>query len=44
MACFYRNLGRREGTAFALQHAMQEVRASRPHPYYWAPFVLVGKI
>ncbi len=44
MACFYRNLGGTKGTAFALQQAMQEVRASRPHPYYWAPFVLVGKI
>jgi CHAT domain-containing protein len=28
----------------ALQHAMQEVRRESPHPYFWAPFVLVGKL
>jgi CHAT domain-containing protein len=26
----------------ALQKAMIEVKASYPHPYYWAPFVLMG--
>ncbi len=30
--------------AGALQHAMFEVRQRVPHPYYWAPFVLVGKL
>ena len=28
----------------AVQHAMQEVRRQSPHPYFWAPFVLVGKL
>jgi CHAT domain-containing protein len=27
----------------ALQRAMREVRDIRPHPFYWAPFVLVGR-
>jgi CHAT domain-containing protein len=28
----------------ALRHAMLEIRERLPHPYYWAPFVLVGKL
>jgi CHAT domain-containing protein/tetratricopeptide (TPR) repeat protein len=27
----------------ALQRACQEVRANFPHPFFWAPFVLIGK-
>ena len=27
----------------ALREAMLEIRKKYPHPYYWAPFVLVGK-
>jgi len=23
---------------------MRELRAKKPHPFYWAPFVLVGKL
>jgi len=23
---------------------MQEMREIYPHPYYWAPFVLIGKV
>jgi CHAT domain-containing protein len=30
--------------AFSLQSAMKQVRQANPHPYYWAPFVLVGKL
>jgi CHAT domain-containing protein len=30
--------------ATALQHAMQQLRQQNPHPYFWAPFVLVGKL
>ncbi len=27
----------------ALRQAMQEVREQYPYPFYWAPYVLVGK-
>jgi len=27
-----------------LQSAMHQLREENPHPYFWAPFVLVGKI
>ena len=30
--------------AVALQLAMQSLRQQHPHPYYWAPFVLVGRL
>jgi CHAT domain-containing protein len=29
--------------AVAMQASMQELRRSYPHPYYWAPFSLIGK-
>lgn len=32
-----------EDTASAVRAAMRETKAHHPHPYYWAPFVLVGK-
>ena len=44
MSRFYGFLGdpgQDKGTA--LQRAMLEVREGHPHPYYWAPFVLVGR-
>jgi CHAT domain-containing protein len=44
MQHFYREYIRTENMAAALQHAMQELRRSNPHPYFWAPFVLVGKL
>jgi CHAT domain-containing protein len=28
--------------AMALREAMLEMRKEREHPYYWAPFILVG--
>jgi CHAT domain-containing protein len=28
----------------AVQSAMKELRQQHPHPYFWAPFVLVGKL
>jgi CHAT domain-containing protein len=28
----------------ALQYAMKQLREQNPHPYFWAPFVLVGKL
>jgi len=42
MVAFYRHLGKGENPANALRNAASEVRAKRPHPYFWAPFILVG--
>ena len=44
MQHFYREFIRTCKAASALQHAMQELRQQNPHPYFWAPFVLVGKV
>jgi CHAT domain-containing protein len=44
MQHFYREYIRTGDMPGALQHAMQEVRRQAPHPYFWAPFVLVGKL
>jgi CHAT domain-containing protein len=43
MAAFYGHLGDGSAPASALQRAMQDLRRDHPHPYYWAPFMLVGK-
>ena len=44
MQLFYREYLRTGEMAAALQHAMQQLRQQNPHPYFWAPFVLVGKL
>jgi CHAT domain-containing protein/tetratricopeptide (TPR) repeat protein len=44
MQHFYREYMRTGNMASALQHSMQKLRQHNPHPYYWAPFVLVGKL
>ncbi len=43
MASFYRHLRAQPDKAVAVQMAMQQLRANYPHPYYWAPFALIGK-
>jgi len=43
MASFYTHLHNQDDSAVAIQQAMRELRARKPHPYYWAPFVLVGR-
>ncbi len=43
MAAFYSKLQKHGDKGEALREAMLELREIRPHPYYWAPFVLVGK-
>ena len=43
MTAFYRNLNTGQSKPLALQQAMIEVRNQHSHPYYWAPFFLVGK-
>jgi CHAT domain-containing protein/tetratricopeptide (TPR) repeat protein len=42
MTAFYRGLSESRTKSAALRFAMREVRAEFPHPFYWAPFVLVG--
>jgi CHAT domain-containing protein len=42
MKRFYRRLPQGSGVAAALRDTMQDLRKDFPHPYYWAPFVLVG--
>ena len=44
MQLFYREYLRTGEMAGALQHSMQQLRRKNPHPYFWAPFVLVGKL
>jgi len=44
MQHFYREFARTGQVTSALQHAMQELRQHNPHPYFWAPFVLIGKV
>ncbi|MEJ7606558.1 MAG: CHAT domain-containing tetratricopeptide repeat protein [Bryobacteraceae bacterium] len=44
MRLFYSSLIEQSDKSLALRAAMLELRESFPHPYYWAPFVLVGKI
>jgi CHAT domain-containing protein/tetratricopeptide (TPR) repeat protein len=43
MERFY-SLMPQNGKAHALRAAMLEIRKEYPHPYYWAPFMLVGKV
>ncbi len=42
MKAFYSRLFNRPDRALALREAMLELRERNPHPYYWAPFILVG--
>ena len=43
MKLFYEHLKTNPNKAQAVQYATAEIRKKYPHPYYWAPFVLVGK-
>jgi CHAT domain-containing protein len=44
MRLFYTRLGELPDKAAALRAAMIELRETKhPHPFFWAPFVLVGK-
>ncbi|MFI5404063.1 MAG: CHAT domain-containing protein, partial [Planctomycetota bacterium] len=42
MQVFYRNFRDGRGASGALREAMADIRSRWPHPYYWAPFFLVG--
>ncbi len=39
---FYLRLAAGDGKARAVQGAMQDLRYEYPHPYHWAPFLLIG--
>ncbi|HEV2444758.1 MAG TPA: CHAT domain-containing protein, partial [Candidatus Sulfopaludibacter sp.] len=43
MHLFYQRMQHDPDKAKAVQYAMKEIRRKYPHPFYWAPFVLVGK-
>lgn len=43
MLLFYTYLQGERDKSVALRSAMLELRKRHPHPYYWAPFVLMGK-
>jgi CHAT domain-containing protein len=41
---FYKNYIHSDDMAESLRRAMRRLREQNPHPYFWAPFVLAGKI
>ncbi len=43
MKSFYEQLRGTSNKAEAVRQATAELRRKYPHPYYWAPFILVGK-
>ena len=43
MISFYTRLQKGLSKPLALRGAMTELRERYPHPYYWAPFALIGK-
>ena len=44
MKDFYRRYQGGARLTEALSQAMTSLREEYPHPYYWAPFALVGKV
>lgn len=44
MHAFYQSYIETEDMSGSLQTAMKQVREENPHPYFWAPFVLIGKL
>jgi CHAT domain-containing protein len=44
MTEFYKGYVRSNDMVGALRTAMQRLRTQLPHPYFWAPFVLVGRV
>ena len=44
MESFYQHLRSSPNKARAARLAMQDLRAKYPHPFYWAPFILVGQV
>jgi CHAT domain-containing protein len=44
MTEFYKHWQGGSSKTKSLQSAMKAVRASYPNPFFWAPFILVGKV
>jgi CHAT domain-containing protein len=44
MQAFYKGFTESSDMASSLQAAMKQLRQQNPHPYFWAPFVLVGQL
>ncbi|HTR66954.1 MAG TPA: CHAT domain-containing protein [Terriglobales bacterium] len=44
MQSFYRRYIETDDMAGSLRAAMLQIRAENPHPYFWAPFILAGKV
>ena len=43
MASWYRGMKEGSEPVAALREAQLALKAEKPHPYYWAPFVLIGQ-
>jgi CHAT domain-containing protein len=43
MALFYQQLSAGANPAAALRHAQRALLEQRPHPFFWSPFVLLGR-
>ena len=43
MTAFYQNLAQGQDVVVALRLAQLTIKQSFPHPYYWAPFMVVGR-
>ena len=43
MVAFYKELARTKSPAAALRGAQVKLLEQRPHPFFWSPFVLVGR-
>jgi CHAT domain-containing protein len=44
MRFFYGRLRDEPDQSLALREAVLALRETNPHPYYWAPFVWIGKV
>jgi CHAT domain-containing protein len=43
MEAYYHHLLEGQGRATAMREAMRELRLTQAHPYYWAPFIAMGR-
>jgi CHAT domain-containing protein len=44
ISCFYEQWAQGAGYASALRTAQLALKEKHPHPYYWAPFILIGQM